>query len=121
MYFNIPQCIKCQHSSDTTSENVHIACGPIFELDYDETIRRAKAMFNKIYPDDEFLPRAPDPEEIIIEGDAATMTDAGDSTLIEENDGSPGNDKYSSSAEDKHEAIADSESDCGIDTNERSE
>lgn len=29
-------------------------------------------MFIEIYPNDEFLPRAPDPEEIIIEGESAT-------------------------------------------------
>lgn len=75
MYFNIPQCMKCQHSSGANSANVHIACGPFFELDYDESIQRAKAMFLEIYPNDEFLPRAPDPEEIIIEGDAAPDND----------------------------------------------
>lgn len=61
------------------------------------------------------LPRTPGSEEIIIEGDA------GDSTLIEENDASPADDKDSSSSEDSNKAIADSGNDCGIDTNERSE
>ena len=27
---------------------------------------QAKSIFSKLYPEDEFLPRAPDPEEIII-------------------------------------------------------
>lgn len=57
------------YTSDTTSGNVHIACDPIFELDYYGTIRQI----------DEFLPRAPDTEEII-----KLITDAGDSALIEE-------------------------------------
>jgi len=30
---------------------------------------QAKEIFNKMYPDSEFLPRAPDPEEIMLEGD----------------------------------------------------
>ena len=30
---------------------------------------QAKEIFNKMYPDSEFLPRAPDPEEIVLEGD----------------------------------------------------
>lgn len=119
MYFHIPQCMKCQHNLDAASGNVHIACGPIFELDYDETIRRAKKMFHEIYRDEEFLPRAPDPEEIIIEGDAVAITDDVDSTLIEENDGSPARDNASSSAGDSSDkAIADSGKDCQIDTNE---
>lgn len=36
------------------------------ELDYDESIRQAKLLYEKMYPDDEFLPKAPEPEEIII-------------------------------------------------------
>lgn len=43
-------------------------------------------MFNEIYPNDEFLPRAPDPEEIIIEGDAAPTTDASDVLLMNASD-----------------------------------
>lgn len=83
MYFNIPQCLKCQHSDGENRANVHIACGPFFELDYDESIRQAKLMFNEIYPNDEFLPRAPDPEEIIIEGDVAPTTDTNDPSLVD--------------------------------------
>lgn len=37
---------------------------------------QAKDIFNRIYPDQEFLPRAPDPEEIII-GDEADDNDVG--------------------------------------------
>ena len=36
------------------------------ELDYDESIRQTKLLYEKMYPDDEFLPKAPEPEEIII-------------------------------------------------------
>lgn len=82
MYFNIPQCMKCQHFTDKNSANIHIACGPFFELDYDESIQQAKSMFNEIYPNDEFLPRAPDPEEIIIEGDAALTTPTSETALL---------------------------------------
>lgn len=88
--------MKCQHSSSRNSANVHIACGPFFELDFDETIRQAKSMFNQIYPNDEFLPRAPDPEEIIIEGDAAPTLDASDSLLIDANDTLPVDVNYQS-------------------------
>lgn len=36
------------------------------ELDYDESIRQSRLLYAKMYPDDEFLPKAPEPEEIII-------------------------------------------------------
>lgn len=66
LYFNIPSCIACQHFSGCLPRGVHLACGPMYELDFDESISRARAIFKDIYPDEEFLPRAPDPEEIII-------------------------------------------------------
>lgn len=67
LYFNIPSCITCEQSSlGSLPKGVHLACGPLYELDYDESISRARTIFKDIYPDEEFLPRAPDPEEIII-------------------------------------------------------
>ena len=42
------------------------------ELDYDESIRQSKLLYEKMYPGDEFLPKAPEPEEIIIGDEDAT-------------------------------------------------
>ncbi|XP_014093894.1 rab proteins geranylgeranyltransferase component A [Bactrocera oleae] len=42
---------------------------PYYELDYDKSITSAREIFAKLYADAEFLPRAPDPEEIVIEGE----------------------------------------------------
>lgn len=42
---------------------------PFYELDYDKSIQDARNIFSKLYADQEFLPRAPDPEEIVIEGE----------------------------------------------------
>lgn len=36
------------------------------ELDYDESIKQSRELYEKMYPDDEFLPKAPEPEEIVI-------------------------------------------------------
>ncbi|XP_058834911.1 rab proteins geranylgeranyltransferase component A [Topomyia yanbarensis] len=68
LYFNIPSCVACQTDCSTASlpKGIYLACGPFAELDFDESIARAKAIFKDIYPEEEFLPRAPDPEEIII-------------------------------------------------------
>lgn len=71
MYFNIPTCVLCADSIKLPS-NCHVACGPFFELDYDESIQQAKNIFTQIFENEEFLPRAPDPDEIIIEGDNPT-------------------------------------------------
>lgn len=37
---------------------------------------QAKTIFNEIFPETEFLPRAPDPEEIIIEGETTEDKDS---------------------------------------------
>lgn len=51
---------------DDSSENLFLSNDPAFELDYDKTIDHAKAIFNLMYPGEDFLPRAPEPDEIII-------------------------------------------------------
>ncbi|XP_055530333.1 rab proteins geranylgeranyltransferase component A [Wyeomyia smithii] len=67
LYFNLPACLACRQTDTcSTPQGIHLACGPLHELDYDESIGRAKQIFQDIYPEEEFLPRAPDPEEIII-------------------------------------------------------
>ena len=49
--------------------NVHLVSGPSFELDYDVAIGNARRVFADMFGTDaEFLPRAPDPEEIVIGG-----------------------------------------------------
>ncbi|XP_058065268.1 rab proteins geranylgeranyltransferase component A [Anopheles bellator] len=66
-YFNIPTCAVCEQTTEgSLPAGIHLTCGPFHELDYDHSIRQAKTIFLELYPDEEFLPRAPDPEEIII-------------------------------------------------------
>ncbi|CAH1106197.1 unnamed protein product [Psylliodes chrysocephalus] len=53
-------------------KNIFVCPGPDLDLDYDFSVTKAKKIFNAMYPDLEFLPRAPDPEEIIIGDDEIT-------------------------------------------------
>ena len=49
--------------------NIDLVSGPSFELDYDVAIGNARRVFADMFGTDaEFLPRAPDPEEIVIGG-----------------------------------------------------
>lgn len=57
-----------QVSKSSRVANLFLTSGPVFELDFESTIERARALFRRIFNDEEFLPRAPDPEEIIIGG-----------------------------------------------------
>nr|CAI5857110.1 unnamed protein product [Callosobruchus analis] len=70
-YFSLPD----SNVSDVhlkIPDNVFFCTGPDIDLDYDFSVKKAKEIFSKIYPDEEFLPRAPDPEEIVIEGEDET-------------------------------------------------
>ncbi|KAG6459824.1 hypothetical protein O3G_MSEX011640 [Manduca sexta] len=50
-------------------EGVHVCSGPDAGLDFDRAVEQAEQIFKKICPGEEFLPRAPDPEEIVFEDD----------------------------------------------------
>ncbi|KAL1505396.1 hypothetical protein ABEB36_004970 [Hypothenemus hampei] len=67
-YFSLPG-IDNLDVCESLPENLFLCSGPDLDLDYDASIKKAKEIFIKMYPDLEFLPRAPDPEEIIIGDD----------------------------------------------------
>lgn len=51
-----------------SASNLIITAGPDGSIDHDNAVEMARKIFHQIYPDgEEFLPRAPDPEDIIIE------------------------------------------------------
>nr|CAB3230603.1 rab proteins geranylgeranyltransferase component A 2 [Phallusia mammillata] len=52
---------------DALPSNLYVARGPGMELGFDKTMGEARELFERICPDDEFLPRAPDPEEIVFD------------------------------------------------------
>lgn len=58
----------CGTQLETSLSNVWSAPGPQHELDLDLAIQQARDIYRGMYPQEEFLPRAPDPEEIIIGG-----------------------------------------------------
>nr|XP_023024795.1 rab proteins geranylgeranyltransferase component A 1 [Leptinotarsa decemlineata] len=71
-YFSLSDTSNCNLRVGVP-ENVFLCPGPDLDLDYDMSVDKAKEIFRQIYPDLEFLPRAPDPEEIIIEGEDNTQ------------------------------------------------
>jgi len=84
----------------TTLSNTFLAAGPRHELDLTLAIEAARSVHKKLYPEEDFLPRAPDPEEILIggegESDEAKRNDtnskeAESGTEGEENQGSTAN------------------------------
>merc|ERR550532_2054032 len=55
----------------TSLANTFLAAGPRHELDLTLAIEAARSVHKRLYPEEEFLPRAPDPEEILIGGGEA--------------------------------------------------
>ncbi|XP_056641471.1 rab proteins geranylgeranyltransferase component A 1 [Diorhabda sublineata] len=65
MYFSIPNSNNVELVEGLPG-NSFVCPGPDTDLDYDFSVHVAKKMFEEIYPEADFLPRAPDPEEIVI-------------------------------------------------------
>jgi len=65
--FYYQQLIGPKNSSVETDEvrGFHITSPPHEDIDYSRCIQEAEQIFHKICPNQEFLPRAPDPDEII--------------------------------------------------------
>ncbi|KAJ1521318.1 hypothetical protein ONE63_002994 [Megalurothrips usitatus] len=81
MYFNCAETSKSLLNANVP-QNLHLCSGPDLELDFEFAVQQAERLFKTMYPDLEFLPRAPDPEEIIIEGDTPDSPEVGNCQLI---------------------------------------
>ena len=57
------------------------APGPGPELDFDLAIQQAKDIYSGMFPEDDFLPRAPDPEEIIFGDEDQSQGNTQDSDI----------------------------------------
>lgn len=68
-YFSIPNSNDLD-LDESLSKNIFVCPGPDMDLDYDQSVHKAKLIFNQLYPNEEFLPRAPDADEIVVEEDA---------------------------------------------------
>lgn len=70
-YFNMIDNTRQSYPITRDVSNLYLMSTPGIHLDYDVYIEQAEQVFQEMYPDEEFLPRAPDPDEIILDfGDA---------------------------------------------------
>ena len=82
------------------------APGPGPELDFDLAIQQARNIYSGMFPDDEFLPRAPDPEEIIF-GDEEQSQENSDQAAVTNAENE--NEEAKSSTENKEPSPGDEE------------
>ncbi|XP_064112420.1 rab proteins geranylgeranyltransferase component A-like isoform X1 [Macrobrachium nipponense] len=70
LYFNQMDISNVDLKQDTP-ENIYFCSGPDALLDYDSAISQARTLFTRMFPEEEFLPRAPDPDEIVFDNAGA--------------------------------------------------
>uniref|UniRef100_A0A4W5RC50 CHM Rab escort protein n=1 Tax=Hucho hucho TaxID=62062 RepID=A0A4W5RC50_9TELE len=69
LYFNMRDTSAVDRSSYDLPSNVHVCASPDTALGSDHSIKLAEAVFRQLLPDEEFCPPAPNPEDIIYDGD----------------------------------------------------
>lgn len=63
LFFNQADYSSCDLGASTPT-NLYLCPGPNTDLDYDLAIEQARSIFGRMFPGEDFLPRAPDPDEI---------------------------------------------------------
>ena len=58
---------ECFNNSMNLPANLFITTGANSKLDFDDHVNKAREIFKKICPDEEFLPKPPDQEDIIFD------------------------------------------------------
>nr|XP_020469592.1 rab proteins geranylgeranyltransferase component A 1-like [Monopterus albus] len=69
LYFNMADGSEGRVEDYDLPSNVYVCFGPDGGLGHDPAIRQAESIFQKILPEEEFCPPAPNPEDIIYDGD----------------------------------------------------
>ncbi|KAL8181022.1 UNVERIFIED_CONTAM: hypothetical protein K2H54_044191 [Gekko kuhli] len=64
-------------SYDNLPSNVYLCSGPDGALGNDCAVRQAEAIFQEMFPSEEFCPPPPNPEDIIYDGDGSQPEDPG--------------------------------------------
>uniref|UniRef100_A0A3B5MIJ8 Rab proteins geranylgeranyltransferase component A n=1 Tax=Xiphophorus couchianus TaxID=32473 RepID=A0A3B5MIJ8_9TELE len=79
LYFNMADGMASQVEGQPLPSNVHICHGPDSALGHEDAVQQAASIFQRILPEEEFCPPAPNPEDIVYDGDnSSTGEDRGD-------------------------------------------
>uniref|UniRef100_A0A8C7E0I4 Rab proteins geranylgeranyltransferase component A n=1 Tax=Naja naja TaxID=35670 RepID=A0A8C7E0I4_NAJNA len=78
VYFNMRDSSSLDRSSyDNLPSNVYVCSGPDGALGNDCAVKQAEAIFQEMFPSEEFCPPPPNPEDIIYDGDGTQPEDPG--------------------------------------------
>uniref|UniRef100_A0A3P9IHE6 Rab proteins geranylgeranyltransferase component A n=1 Tax=Oryzias latipes TaxID=8090 RepID=A0A3P9IHE6_ORYLA len=79
LYFNMADGSVPGVEGQGLPSNVHVCSGPEGSLDHEHSIKQAELIFQRILPEEEFCPPAPNPEDIIYDGESPTPSAEEDS------------------------------------------
>ncbi|XP_030010104.1 rab proteins geranylgeranyltransferase component A 1 isoform X2 [Sphaeramia orbicularis] len=69
LYFNMVDGSGLEVEGHDLPSNMYLCSGPDGALGHDHTIKQAELIFQKILPEEDFCPPAPNPEDIIYDGE----------------------------------------------------
>ncbi|KAK7143882.1 hypothetical protein R3I93_014901 [Phoxinus phoxinus] len=109
MYFNMRDTSAQDSSGYSLPSNVHVCTGPDSGLGSNYSIKLAESVFHHLLPDEDFCPPAPNPEDIIYDGDGPQAEGSGfDESNNTEEDKSQAEEEKSPSTESSEPAEMDS-------------
>uniref|UniRef100_UPI003AAA9224 rab proteins geranylgeranyltransferase component A 2-like n=1 Tax=Centroberyx gerrardi TaxID=166262 RepID=UPI003AAA9224 len=74
LYFNMADGSGVEVEGHDLPSNVYVCSGPDGGLGHQHSVSLAESIFQKILPEEEFCPPAPNPEDIIYDGETSTST-----------------------------------------------
>ncbi|XP_045896430.1 rab proteins geranylgeranyltransferase component A 1 [Micropterus dolomieu] len=78
LYFNMADGSGLEVEGHDLPSNVYVCSGPDGDLGHEHAVRQAQAIFQKVLPEEEFCPPAPNPEDIIYDGDNTSSSTTGE-------------------------------------------
>ncbi|XP_034406575.1 rab proteins geranylgeranyltransferase component A 1 [Cyclopterus lumpus] len=74
LYFNMADGSGLEVEGHDLPSNVFLCSGPDGALGHEHAVRQAESIFLKILPEEDFCPPAPNPEDIIYDGETTSST-----------------------------------------------
>ncbi|KAM4546612.1 rab proteins geranylgeranyltransferase component A 1 isoform 2-T2 [Fundulus diaphanus] len=75
LFFNMADGSTLEVEGHQLPSNVYVCCGPDGGLGHEHAVKQAESIFQKILPEEEFCPPAPNPEDIIYDGESSGAVD----------------------------------------------
>uniref|UniRef100_A0A671TQW9 Rab proteins geranylgeranyltransferase component A n=1 Tax=Sparus aurata TaxID=8175 RepID=A0A671TQW9_SPAAU len=103
LYFNMADGSGLEAEGHNLPSNVYMCSGPDGGLGHEHAIKQAESIFQKILPEEDFCPPAPNPEDIIYDGDNTSSAMGGEEEEKEETEDKQEKEEKEDKQEEKEE------------------